>query len=138
MIQFDFRIFFKRVGSALVVTHQRVPFAGEVEGGHRGRNLSVKHRDPCGWTSFLGGWNKNVTWINETWEEIDPTTVAFLLGVSKNNGRPQIIHILIRFSIMNPSIFGGFPLFLETSIYVGTTPQPVTVTTRVIPFLAGI
>ena len=79
---------------------------------------------------------KNVTWINERWEEIDPITVAFFLGVSKNNGRPQIIHSNRVFHY-KPIHFGGFPPFLETSIYVRTTPQPVTVTTRVIPFLVG-
>ena len=38
------------------------------------------------------------------------------MDVSKNSGKtpPQIIHLLIGFSIIFTMHFGGFPLFLET------------------------
>ena len=41
------------------------------------------------------------------------------------------------FHEINHPFWGTVPLFLETSIYLGTTPHPVTVTTRIITFLIG-
>ena len=40
------------------------------------------------------------------------------MGVSKNNGTPQIIHLFIGLEpLFSPSILGVLPLFLETSIW---------------------
>ena len=44
------------------------------------------------------------------------------MGVSKNRGYPQIIHLFIGFSMtFSPSILVGFPLFLETPQLVKTS-----------------